>query len=199
MALAADGLIVVADGRGWFVPEQQIPHRPEAARREWPTSLESFGESAQRMGLVATSRVLRQELRTATIDEAEELGIVPGMSLFHLERVRMLGGMPIAHDDSCLPASVVDAILGEDFSSASLYATLEKVGIVPTIAETTIESRAADELLAEQLGIEPGSPTLVLRQLVTDVDSRPVLSSTIRYAGDRYRLRTSFARFSNPA
>jgi GntR family transcriptional regulator len=31
-------------------------------------------------------------------------------------------------------------------------------------------------------------------QLVRNKADRPVLASTIQYAGDRYRLRTSFAR-----
>jgi GntR family transcriptional regulator len=33
-----------------------------------------------------------------------------------------------------------------------------------------------------------------MRQVVRDRAGRPLLSSTIRYAGDRYRLRTSFTR-----
>jgi len=33
-----------------------------------------------------------------------------------------------------------------------------------------------------------------MRQLVEDGNGRPVMASTIRYAGDRYRLRTSFSR-----
>ncbi|MDQ1606236.1 MAG: GntR family transcriptional regulator, N-acetylglucosamine utilization regulator [Microbacteriaceae bacterium] len=197
-SLAADGVIVVADGRGWFVPDPPASLRPDAQRREWPTTLESFGETAERMDLVATSTVLLREIRAATIDEAEELGIVPGMPLFRLVRVRMLGGMPIARDESSLPAALIDGILDVDFTTASLYATLERAGIVPSIAETTIEARAADESLAEHLGVDLHSPTLTLHQLVTDLGSRPVLSSTIRYAGDRYRLRTSFARFAGP-
>jgi GntR family transcriptional regulator len=33
-----------------------------------------------------------------------------------------------------------------------------------------------------------------MRQVVVDSASRPIFASVIRYAGDRYRLRTSFVR-----
>ena len=196
-ALAAEGVIVVSDGRGWFVasgPPTPVPKKPEPAHREWPTTLESFGETAQRMGLLATSTVLRREIRPSTIDEAEELGIAPGIPVFHLDRVRKLDGMPIASDSARLPADLIAGILDVDFTVASLYSVLEFAGISPAQAETTIEARMADVALAAELGVAPDSPTLAMHQLVTDRRGRPVLSSTIRYAGDRYRLRTSFSR-----
>ena len=39
-----------------------------------------------------------------------------------------------------------------------------------------------------------GTPVLEMRQIVRDRAQRPLLTSAIRYAGDRYRLRTSFMR-----
>ncbi len=196
-ALGAEGVLVVSDGRGWFVASdrtESAPRKPDPTRREWPTTLESFGETAERMGLVATSTVVRREIRPSTIDEAEELGIAPGIPVFHLDRVRKLDGMPIASDSARLPADLVPGILEVDFTLASLYTILESAGVSPAQAETTIEARTADDALAAELGVEPLSPTLAMHQLVTDLSGRPVLSSTIRYAGDRYRLRTSFSR-----
>ncbi|MCU1535347.1 MAG: GntR family transcriptional regulator [Glaciihabitans sp.] len=165
-------------------------------RGEWPTNLESFGETARRMGLVSSSRVRRQEVVAATIDEAEELAIVPGMPVLHLERIRMLDGVPIASDWSCLPAGLVPGILEVDFSRHSLYETLAAAGVHPRRAETTIEAHASDPGVAEDLGIAVESPILSMRQLATDGEGHPVLLSRIRYAGDRYRLRTVFARAS---
>jgi GntR family transcriptional regulator len=189
--LVADGLLTPSHGRGWYVGAGE-PATPRSS--EWPTTLESFSETAARMGLAATSLVLRQEVGPATIDEAEELGIAPGSPVLRLDRVRMLGGMPIAVDASCLPASVVPGLDDVDFTTVSLYELLADAGLDPAFAETTIESRAADEGFADHIGVEVGSPVLVLRQLVTTADERPVLASTVRYAGDRYRLRTVFTR-----
>jgi GntR family transcriptional regulator len=40
----------------------------------------------------------------------------------------------------------------------------------------------------------PGDPLLVMHQIALGPDQESLFVSTIRYAGDRYRLRTSFAR-----
>jgi GntR family transcriptional regulator len=191
--LVDDGLVTPSHGRGWYVGS--APARSGApARNDWPNTLESFSETADRLGLPVSSRVTRAIIRPATLDEAEELAIVPGMPLFHLERVRSLGGVPIASDRSRIPADRVPGIEGADFSQQSLYALLDAAGAAPARAETTIEARAADEALAVELGIDPGAPVLVMHELVHTADDRPLLASEIRYAGDRYRLRTTFIR-----
>lgn len=186
--LVDDGVLESSHGRGWFVA------RTARARADWPNSLESFSETAQRMGLTASSRVLRSETLPATLDEAEELSIAPGTPVFHLERVRLMSGVPIAVDDSRVPAALVPALADVDFGSASLYDELRKAGLDFGRAESTIEAREADAQLSAHLAIDAGKPVLVMRQVVVDAADRPMFSSRILYAGDRYRLRTWFTR-----
>lgn len=187
LKLVDDGVLRSSHGRGWYVAAH-------GTQKEWPNSLESFSETAARMGLVATSRTLRAEIAPATIDEAEELSIAPGTPLFHLERVRMLGDVPIALDDSRVAAALVPGFDEIDFTAASLYERLTRAGLDLVRAESTIEAREADAYLSANLAVEPGTPVLVMRQVVVDTTDRPVFASSIRYAGDRYRLRTSFSR-----
>jgi GntR family transcriptional regulator len=187
--LVADGVLESSHGRGWFVARGGSP-----ARNDFPNSLESFSETADRMGLTATSRILRWEIAPATIDEAEELAIAPGTPVFHLERVRLLNDVPIAIDDSCVPTDLVPGLDDVDFSRASLYDELSKAGIALGRAESTIEAREADESVSANLQIPVGKPVLVMRQVVVDAADRPMFSSRILYVGERYRLRTSFAR-----
>jgi GntR family transcriptional regulator len=193
--LVDDGLVTPSHGRGWYVGA--APGHAGAAgtvRNDWPNTLESFSETAARLGLPVASQVRRAVVLPATLDEAEELGIVPGMPLFHLERVRSLGGMPIATDRSRIPFDLVPGIESVDFGESSLYAVLDAAGVAPARADTTIEARGADGALAAELRIDPGSPVLVMHELVHAADDRAVLASEIRYAGDRYRLRTTFIR-----
>lgn len=187
--LVDDGVLRSSHGRGWYVAAT-------APQKDWPNSLESFSETARRMGLVATSSILRAEISPATIDEAEELSIAPGTPLFRLERVRMLSQVPIAIDDSRVPAALVPGLDAVDFSHASLYENLTAAGLDLVRAESTIEAREADAYLAANLEVERGTPVLVMRQVVVDSANRPIFSSLIRYAGERYRLRTSFSRLS---
>jgi GntR family transcriptional regulator len=187
LKLVDDGLVTSSHGRGWYVASG-------TARKEWPNSLESFSETAERMGLVASSRILRCEIVPSTLDEAEELSIAPGTLLFHLERVRMLNEVPIAIDDSRVPAALVPGFDAIDFTTASLYEELSRAGLDLLRAESTIEAREADAYLSANLSIEPGKPVLVMRQVVVDGAGHPIFASVIRYASDRYRLRTFFSR-----
>lgn len=185
--LVEEGVLNASHGRGWYVAKGP-------ARREWPNTLESFSETADRMGLKAQSEVLRAETMPATIDEAEELSIAPGTDLFHLDRVRLLEAVPIALDSTEIPISILPEIARIDFRKGSLYRTLAMAGLEPVRADSTIEAREADTGEAEYLRLHVGKPLLVMRQLVFDGTDRPLFTTTLKYAGERYRLRTTFSR-----
>ncbi|MFE3165393.1 GntR family transcriptional regulator [Streptomyces sp. NPDC059224] len=186
-SLVEAGVLNPSHGRGWYVAQS-------AQKKEWPNSLESFSETANRMGLKPHSKVLRADTSPASIDEAEQLGIAPGTALFRLERVRLLESVPIALDLTRLRHALVPDIEQVDFQERSLYSTLSAAGVEPVRADSTIEATKADERTAEHLALAPGDPVLVMRQLALNAQQEPLFVSTIQYAGDRYRLRTSFAR-----
>jgi GntR family transcriptional regulator len=185
--LVEDGALNASHGRGWYVASG-------VTSREWPNTLESFSETASRMGLTASSIVLRSEVVPASIDEAEELSIAPGTPLFVLERVRRLNDVPIALDVTRIQADLVPGFLKTDFRSGSLYAKLAEAGLEPMKADATIEAHEADEHVAKHLMLQPGKPVLVMNQIAVAGSDRPLFASTVRYRGDRYRLRTAFSR-----
>jgi GntR family transcriptional regulator len=185
--LVEDGVLSASHGRGWYVAMG-------AVNKEWPNSLESFSETAERMGLTASSEVLRSEVAPASLDEAEELSIAPGTPLFHLERVRLLNGVPIAIDLTRIPADLVPGFTEVNFATDSLYEKLAEAGLELLRADSTIEAREADDYVAKHLVLDVGKPVLVMKQLVVDNADRPLFTSTIQYSGDRYRLRTFFSR-----
>ncbi|GIH26562.1 transcriptional regulator [Acrocarpospora phusangensis] len=185
--LVEEGILSASHGRGWYVA-------PSATAREWPNSLESFTETARRMGLAPSSTVLRQEVVPANLDEAEQLSIAPGTPLFVLERVRLLNGVPTALDLTQIPAELVPGFADLDFRAGSLYEHIAAAGLDLAKANATIEAREADADLAARLQLEEGKPVLVMRQLVLSSVDRPLFSSMVSYRGDRYRLRTFFLR-----
>jgi GntR family transcriptional regulator len=194
--LVDDGVLSPSHGRGWYVASSA------GTNREWPNSLESFSETASRMGLSATSIVLRSEVVPASIDEAEELSIAPGTALFVLERVRQLNDVPIALDLTRIRADLVPNFESADWSTDSLYAKLVDAGLDPAKSDATIEAREADEHVAQHLLLQAGKPVLVINQLVVNSADKPLFASTVRYRGDRYRLRTFFLRspaFARPS
>lgn len=179
-------MLTASHGRGWYV-SANVP-------KEFPNTLESFSETAARLGLTPSSDVLRAEAAPATLDEAEELGIAAGSPVFHLDRIRRLDGVPVAVDYSYFPAGLKTDMTGVDFTRASLFGLLLEAGVDLARGETSIEAHAADAELAQHLGIEIGKPILVMSQIIVDASGKKLLSSTVQYVGDRYRLRTSFSR-----
>lgn len=181
------GILSASHGRGWFVTGAAF-----APGREWPNELESFTATARRRRLRPSSLVLTNELRPATLDEAEQLMVPAGSSLLCLERVRLLGDVRVAVDRTRLAAAVAPGLAEEDFRTASLFAELRVRGVRLDRSVVTIEARGADAELAGHLGMAEGTPVLVLDQVIYGGDQRPLLLSTVRYSGERYRLRTAF-------
>ncbi|HEY5859489.1 MAG TPA: GntR family transcriptional regulator [Actinomycetota bacterium] len=182
-ALVDEGLIQASPGKGWFVSDGHLSEPPNA--------LLSFTALARARGLEPSARVLRHEVRDATMDEAESLQVAPGAEVLDLERVRMLDDLPVAVDHCLIPLGQCPELAEADFTVDSVYEILRtKARIAPTYADCTLEATAAGASIAPLLDLEPGSPVLVARQTTFDQSDRPVESSRITYRGDRYRFRT---------
>ncbi|WP_232326736.1 GntR family transcriptional regulator [Microbispora sp. ATCC PTA-5024] len=184
--LVEEGVLTASHGRGWYVGT--------AAKTDWPNSLESFSETAARKGLAPASRVLRADVHPATLDEADLLMVAAGAPLFHLERVRLLDGGTVGLDYTRVPLAVAPGLPDADFAARSLFEVLTEAGREPSRADTTIEAGPADARVAGLLEVETGAPLLVMTEIVVDAADRRLFHSRLHYRGDRYRLRTSFAR-----
>ncbi|MEY9962612.1 GntR family transcriptional regulator [Streptacidiphilus sp. MAP12-16] len=178
------GVVAASHGRGWFVASP-------ASSRDWPNDLESFTATAHRKQMRPGSIVLRQEVRPASLDQADRLAVPAGTPVLHLDRVRLLNEVRIAVDRTLVPADLAPGLDHVDFEVASLFDELRSRGVEPDHSEATIEARIADEALAQHLHIEVGSPVLVLDQAIYTREQRPILLSTLEYSGERYRLRTT--------
>jgi GntR family transcriptional regulator len=179
--------VVARSGSRWTIAGAPIGEPPNA--------LMSFSEMAATRGLRATATVLWAGIRSASLDEADALGLAPGASLFECERLRALDEVPILVDRSCLPASLVPGIDAADLSNGSLYALLERrYGVRPTRARFTVEAVAADDRLAGLLELRPGEPLLRCRQQTDDQMGRSIELCEMAYRGDRYRFRATLVR-----
>ena len=185
--LVGDGVVASSPGRGWYACDDVVG--------EPPNMLLSFTELGRQRGLHAASRVLSSGARPATIDEADLLEVAPGATLFHLERVRLLDDVPIAHEESRIPAIVAPGLGSIDFATVSLFQILEeRFGVRVARASYAVEAIPADAATAELLGLEPGSPLLQAQQVTRDPSGRPIELARTRYRGDRYRFRATLSR-----
>ncbi|HJR98380.1 MAG TPA: GntR family transcriptional regulator [Actinomycetota bacterium] len=188
-ALVGEGLIEASPGRGWFVSDGHLSEPADA--------LQSFTALARARGLEPTARVLRHEVRDATMDEAEGLQVAPGAQVLELERVRLLDGVPVAVHHCLIPLNLCPALADADYTEASVYEILRtKAHIAPTLADCSLEAASAGPVIAPLLGLDGTEPVLVSRQTTFDERGDPIETSRVVYRGDRYRFRTKLTAAS---
>ena len=185
--LSSRGLAHPRAGRGWFVGVADVD---AGTVYEPPGKLLSFTDMAISRGLSPDSVVLCAEVVAAGLAEAAELNTAPGAPLFSLRRIRRLDGLAVAVDHSLIPALLIPDVETEDFSHGSLFEALRRRGVQPSHANYELRAIAADDDMAELLGVEAGFPMLSTHQVMFDSTGRKVELGRIVYRGDRYLFRT---------
>jgi GntR family transcriptional regulator len=154
--------------------------------------LYSLFRQVEALGLEQRSDVLALE-RTRDAAAAEQLGRGADEELVHLERVRLAGDEPLAHDRVWLPAALAARLLDVDFTHAALYDELARVaGTTPTGGWERITAVVADEAEARLLGVVPGAACLAIDRVGQVEDGTPVEYRRSLVRGDRYALLTSW-------
>lgn len=182
--LGQEGVVASRTGKGTFVSYASI--NQELQR------LTSFSQEMEKLGLQATSRVIRAEITHAADAVARSLGLKPGAEIAVLERVRYAGSQPLAIELCHLNHEVCRGILERyDFSRESLYRTLQQdYGIRLAKADQTISARLPTAEEQHLLEIDKHAPVLSLtRTTYTELD-QPIETVYSVYHGAAYQLRT---------
>lgn len=178
-ALRQDGLVYRERGLGTFVARRKV----ELHTRD----LVGFTEDMRRRGLEPSARVILLAREAASQATADELGIGAGDEVFHLERLRLADGAPMAYEASYISASLCPDLDERDLESESLYQIMEENGLRLQRAEEVLEAAAATRHEARHLEVKTGAPVLVVRRVVYSDTSRAIESVKTTYRADRYR------------
>lgn len=181
--LRDERLIQSVQGAGTFVTPTVLG--------ETPNALMSFSQLATARGLTAGAEVLDVRCRPATIEEAEQLLVAPGVEVASIDRIRTLDGIPVAISSSIVPCACAPGLTELDWSTASVYDELTRAGNAPTRADYSVEAQAADERAATLLRMSVGDPVLVTRSASFTATGRVVELASMIYRGDRYRFRST--------
>lgn len=185
--LEAEGAVQRSAQRGWFVPRQVIG--------EPPSTLQSFTEMARARGLRPTAAVLRQEVRPATMDEAERLRIAPAAPVLQVDRLRGMDGTPVCFDVVVVAAQRAPGLDTADLTDASLYDELRtRCGIDIHRSAYALTAEVADADLARLLGTSVGAAVLVGDEVGYTADGTAVLIGHNKYRGDAYRFEADLYR-----
>jgi GntR family transcriptional regulator len=178
--LVNEGLLVRRHGRGTIVA---------AAKISRPAGFMSFSQDMEVRGLRPSSRVVRCTAEVADSAVAAQLDLPVGARVILLERVRMADGEPLAVERAYLPFGRFSGLLAVDWTTASLYAVLEReFGCHPSLSEETVEAVLLTAADARLLGVARNSPALRAHRITRDDRSTPVESTDTLYRGDRYRM-----------
>ena len=150
--LVAEGLLERQHGRGTFVK----------AGLGGASMLRFFRfRQADEAGAAPGSRILQRQLRLASADEADALGLPAGASVLQLQRLRSVNGVPCLLEQIALPLPMFDALRQSDTSAWDdlLYPMFQRVcGVTIHRAQDQLSFGLLDAAQASALQLEAGHP-----------------------------------------
>ena len=181
-ALVVDGVLERVHGRGMFVARSKV---------DLQVRLTSFSEEMRRRGMAPSVEHLRAEVVPADTRIAAALEIDPADPVVHLHQLRFADGEPMSVQHCWLAEVLVPNIV--DPPPDSLYAELDRRGLLPAWGEDTVEAGEADAEEAELLGIGKGRAVLRIVRRAFSRDLAVEFSEAV-YRADRYTLWVPVAR-----
>lgn len=157
--------------------------RPSSGIRAW----QSFSREMAAQGIIVENMATSCSMRALTQDAARSLDLAhPGRAL-RLDRVRGWDGKPVLLSRSWLHPRLQ---LGADLdASRPLYEMIEQSsGIVADSAHEEFSAVSANEQVAAQMRIKPGTPLLLRRHTVADPAGHPIEFAEVLYVSSRFAL-----------
>ena len=176
------GLIYRTKGRGTFIAEPKI-------HESLVQNLTGFYQDMEAKGHRPHSKMLKQKKITATKKVADQLELKEGTAVVQIDRLRFLGQEPIVLVTSYLPYNLVPELVEVDLSDQSLYIYLDNVhGIQISHGKRYLEAVPANQLEAELLQVDIGSPLILLDSISYLSDGTPLEYFHALHRGDRSRF-----------
>ena len=183
--LRADGLVVAERGRRPRLAAQTAITQPLGA-------LYSLFSAVESAGLRQTSVVRVRDVRADGV-VADRLGLEASTPLFHLERLRLAGGEPLALDTVWLPAQLAAPLLQADFTHTALYGELAaRAGVRLDGGREHIRAVVPTRAQQRLLGITGSTGALAIDRLSYS-GGRPVEWRHTLIRGDRFSLIAEFS------
>jgi GntR family transcriptional regulator len=187
--LVHQGYLYREHGRGTFVSPRKL--------QKGISELTSFTEDMRQRGLEPGQEILEIGMVTAPEKIHQRLELPAGQNqVLHIERLRLGDGEPMGLQTSYYNLPDGQTISLEELTrEGSIYKILqEKLHIIPTEADETLEVTLANDREASLLKIETGSPLLMSERTTYSQFRRVFEFVKILYRGDRYRYLAKLIR-----
>jgi len=187
--LVRQGFLYREHGKGTFVSPQKL--------QKGISELTSFTEDMKRRGILPGHKILEigyvqpSESVRAHLELPKDCGRV-----LCVERLRLGDGAPMGLQTSYYNLPEGQTITREDLEKeGSIYTILqEKLHLIPTEADETLEVTVATPREASLLQVKAGSPLLLSERTTYSQTRRVIEFVKILYRGDRYRYFAKLTR-----
>ncbi|MFE7774362.1 GntR family transcriptional regulator [Streptomyces sp. NPDC057445] len=150
--------------------------------------LQGLAETLHEHGAV-TNEVRTVGPVAAPAPVAARLGVPDHSDVLYIERLRLLGGLPLSLDLTYVPMDIGAELIGCDLENTDVFRLLESLtGRRLGTAQITLEAVNADAHSAAVLQAPRGAALLMLERLTHLADGRPVDLEFIRFRGDRITM-----------
>lgn len=174
--LVRDGLVVRRRGVGTQVIGPPVKRN---------LKLSSLYNDLQDEGVTPQTKVLSMELVQADDTVQATLGLSAGTTVYHLRRLRLVDGRPLALMENWVPLTVAE-LTEDSLKRDGLYNQLRRAGIDFRMAHQTVGATVADAEQAELLKTQPGAALVHMERTALDSRGRAVEYGRHVYRADRY-------------
>lgn len=160
-----------------------------APRPGWSsTGVRSLYDEMVSAGRQPTTLIKSFVIDTPSADIAEALSLVTGQNVYHIERVRLVDGTPLAHMRNWIPEDLV-VLRPETLETHGLYQVLRDLGVEMRIARQSVGADLAGRSAARILGLKASSPVLSVNSVTYSSVGRPVEMGRHIYRADNFRYQ----------
>ncbi|MDX5628963.1 MULTISPECIES: histidine utilization repressor [unclassified Brenneria] len=182
--LTSEGFLIRMQGVGTFVAEAKA-YTPML-------EVHNIADEIAQRGHRHDSQILVCEARSADADQALQLGIATGDTLFYSQIVHYENNVPVQIEDRFVNPATAPDYLRQVMKKQTPYAYLMEIAPL-TAGEHRVEAISASDEQRELLHLNEHEPCLLIHRR-TWSGSRVVTSARLIYPGSRYQL---FGRFTS--
>jgi GntR family transcriptional regulator len=152
----------------------------------------SFSEEIKEKGMKPTSKILKAEKVIISNKKlADTLQIESGEAAYRIKRVRLADGVPLAIEDTYVPADNAPGLLDQDLKT-SLYEIFKNVYEKPVVrADSAVSPILLDKEQAGILKAPVNTPSLMFTLTAFDMRGRTMEHCVSIKRGDKYDFKFS--------
>ena len=177
--LEREGIVERRRGAGTFVAPPRIQFN----------KLMSYTEQMASRGLPPSSKVITAKIVEGEQEIAARLGLGATSRMVKIERVRLTADEPFALETCYLSGDEFAELVHAPLARGSLFSTLEHdYGVELAYADEEVDATVAEGRVAHLLNLRAGAPLLRMRQVIYSSKTKPVIYVIGFYRSERHSL-----------